>query len=259
MRSLFKMGFFLLLASLASATPLLAADTLTWAGTTSTDFNDITNWTGSTMSTPAWQAGDTLNILIDLSNVGRGNLAVINISPSVSFAGVNLGNGGNSGSLLQNDGDLSYTGSVVIGNADLGVTSVYQMTGGTLSHTLTTGSVNIGTNAGHGELWMNGGGTFTSAGGATYIGVNTSGVGSLVMSGASSFTSAGGLDVGYNAAATGNITMSDNAVLSNTSSGGAWFGYSGIASGSLTMSGNASFTQTGGAFIMGYSVSLRQP
>ncbi len=267
MRSLLRLSLFLLLACFASATPLLAQENLQWTGLGSSgDFNNLNNWIVIDPLDPlynlpptSWITSDTLNIQTDSTNVGSGYTAVIGSTPSVTFNNIWLGYTGtttvaHSGSVLQNAGNVTLTGQLVIGNADAGVASLWHMTGGTINKT--TGSINLGTNTGNGMLWMDGAGTVTSTGGYLYIGVNGTSSGTLTMSGSAKLTGNTILYAAYGSSATcsASINMGGNSILSNTST--CYFGYTSAGTSSLvtanvTLSDYASFT-TPGTVYLGY-------
>ncbi len=256
MRLLFKIAFLSL--AFAMTTSLQAADTLMWVGGTSTDFNDITNWTG--WASPAWVANDTLNIWQN-----TGNTPDITATPSVAFSAINIGY--NSAGpvatpgMLQLDAGTVTTARFIMGNNDNGTASLFTINGGKLAVTGNAG-FNVGTNIGHADLVMNGG-TVSVPTGFVYIGYGNNSAGTLSMSGTSQFLDSAATGavtpsvyVGYDAAgqsgSTGLMTMTDNASFTlnggNETAAGVAFNVAGGAgagtntTGILTMAGSSTIT-----------------
>lgn len=220
-----QMGTKLLCAALLSSSALVAAPAAaqTWKGTTSTDWNDPTNWSPSTLPT-----SPTSNVLIDTVTPNttdfHGNTDVIKslIIGDTNKASLRIdGNGhlivtdqfvvgnqsGSAGSLTINGSDSEFDlvspnspDKSIIGNAGTGSVSVLagahyigsDVTIGALSTGI--GTINIAGASGFSASTLTvgdaGTGQITVAGGshlttgyAAYIGGQTSGFGSVVLAG----------------------------------------------------------------------------
>jgi len=193
MKSLLRVSLFMLVACLMAA-PLHAQ--VNWSGTvTGTDsWNVGTNW--STGSVPG--SSDTVDIEGTLG-AGGGSLVDPEIDTSFGATCGTLYMGLTAASQLTiNDGATLVIGRARIGSetAD-GLTTIINMTGGTVTSNGSTGSTRIGFSysgtpgAGMGELLMNGDAQWNQTGGNLFFGYQ--GNGTLSMSGNSTFNVTSGV------------------------------------------------------------------
>ena len=248
MRLLFRVSLCLLFLGLvASATPLFAQQILIWQpGSTSTDFNDMTNWEISDTGFPddglnpvGFGQGDWLQI-----NSNTGNIATIggNLNPWDTTWGtgqwindVQVGCGNNTANtsrLNMTAGNVTVNSQLSIGNnagstdwtidynavtntvaPDTSIVNMLDMSGGAITKNATGWNFNVGTNGGNGMVVMSGGATITNSD-ATYVGVNSGSKGFLALQDTAYLNNTNYIwtDVGDNGAS-GTLTMAGQSKL----------------------------------------------
>ncbi len=218
--------------SLACASAAMAADS-TWTGTTSTDWNDASNWTAGVPDGHA------------TINTTAGNLATISADPTVNPTQILVGFGGQSGIVNQTAGTVSTNSYIVIGNGS-GGNGTYNMTGGTWNST--GGEFFVGEGAGAtGALNVNGG-TLNRTG-SMYFGRFGNGTGTV---------DSGQINVsfdtfiGWTASSTSSLTVNGGAYNTNR-----WISIGAQGgNGTLTVNGG---TVTGGITEANASLELGNP
>ncbi len=237
----------ILLVSLLLGTQVLRAQTTTWTGSTGTNWNTATNWSGGEVPVAADEVvipGAPANQpVINTAAVARTITVQSGATLTVQAAG-SLTLNGSAIQAIHNQGTVQNHGNIVIGNtAGVGQTGVrndavfHNNSGGTISIDQSThyglrnlgsiftnaGKITIGGNAGAGNVGLfHENGTFTNDSDAE-ISVDRSNIYGLEQDGGT-FTNAGKITMGANAGL-GGYGLASDGVFNNNSSGEINIGY----------------------------------
>ncbi|MGB7735181.1 MAG: autotransporter-associated beta strand repeat-containing protein, partial [Thermoguttaceae bacterium] len=239
---------FLLLLGLASATPVFAED---WLGTTSTDWNNPSNWVPAQVP----GAGDGAWI----NTEGRG------VSDPVEAGTDTIDNLeiGSQGGAFSGAGNLTITSTGNLTVTDQLWVAVYTdlvnpsswstlNLAGTLTFATNTGNnFHIGWNGGNGQVLMSGNSVLNASGDTMYVGSGGAGAqGLLSMSGNSTANINQDMRFGYGdgigGGCSGSLTMSGNATINRSGWNYVIFGEEAGNTGYFSMSGNSRFLSPDG-------------